>query len=209
MKLILNDEIKVEGTLEELLAFLKEYKKLPKETIGPRITTNRGIWRDLTSCEGCPIYEKLKKGETVIGDGCSFCSKYPYKINCGDTLTKPEDVNISLTTTGTGATKLPEGTTVKLTMDATNDPNKQPFDEYASGLPVREAMTGTYTTTISADTFPEMHKTVQEKISDIIKGPSKKLTKKESEEMLKKCGVLKEDGTIVEEYQGMIKEIDK
>ena len=94
-------------------------------------------------------------------------------------------------------------------MDTTNDPNKQPFDEYASGLPVREAMTGTYTTIISADTFPEMHKTVQEKIDGIIKGPSKKLTKKESEEMLKKCGVLKEDGTIVEEYQGMIKEIDK
>ena len=156
MKLILNDGTKVEGTLEELLDFLKEYKKLTKDDvkiepiypypdypINPIIHPQ--VWYGLSGkneCEGCPIYEKLKKGETVIGDGCSFCSKYPYKVTCTASNT-------------------------------TNDLNKQPFDEYASGLPVREAMTGS--------------------------GPIN----------LKDLGMVKEDGTVVEEFQGMTKEIDK
>jgi len=115
MKLLLNDEIKVEGTLEELLDFLKEYKKLTKDEPKiepPRITTNPDVWRDPSSCEGCPIHERLKNGEIVIDDSCYWCSKNPCKITC------TAYSNVS------------------------NNPNKQPFDEYASGLTVREAMTG-------------------------------------------------------------------
>jgi hypothetical protein len=32
------------------------------------------------SCEGCSIYEDIKKGKTVVNDACSFCSKSPFKI---------------------------------------------------------------------------------------------------------------------------------
>lgn len=31
-------------------------------------------------CEGCPIYEEIKKGKTVVNDACSFCSKNPFKV---------------------------------------------------------------------------------------------------------------------------------
>lgn len=33
-------------------------------------------------CEGCPIYEEIIKGKTVVNDACSFCSKNPNKITC-------------------------------------------------------------------------------------------------------------------------------
>ena len=33
-------------------------------------------------CEGCPIYEEMKKGKTVVNDACSFCSKNPFKVTC-------------------------------------------------------------------------------------------------------------------------------
>ncbi len=169
MKLILNDGTKVEGTLEELLDFLKEYKKLTKngikiEPIYPypdypiNPITHPQVWYGLSGkndCEGCPIYEKLKKGETVIGDGCYWCGKYPYKATC-------------------------DGTPVKLTMDTTNNLDKQPFNEYASGLPIREAMTG-----------------------------KKTYTADEANALLKKYGMLNEDGTVVDEYRGNMKETDK
>lgn len=31
-------------------------------------------------CEGCSIYEEIKKSKVVINDACSFCSKNPYKM---------------------------------------------------------------------------------------------------------------------------------
>lgn len=31
-------------------------------------------------CEGCLIYEEIKKGKTVVNDACSFCSKNPFKV---------------------------------------------------------------------------------------------------------------------------------
>lgn len=194
MKLILNDGTKVERTLEELLDFLKEYKNLAKndmkiEPIYPypdypiNPITHPQVWYGLSSkneCEGCPVYEKLKKSETVIGDGCSFCSKYPYKVTCGDQ-------NISLT----------------------NDLNKQPFDEYASGLPVREAMTGSDNFSIAKKQYNEKLKDWGVLKADLLKQDTRPKTKEEAEQILKGCGVMREDGTIVDEYQGMIKEIDK
>jgi len=200
MKLILNDGTKVEGTLEELLDFLKEYKKVEKDIkpTYPIVTTNPAIWPNPVAnpCEGCPINERIKKGEMVVDDSCYWCGKNPFKVTCRDTLTKPQDINISLTTTGTGATKLSDGTTVKLTMDTTNDPNKQPFDEYASGLPVREAMTG-------SDNFSIAKKQYNKKFK---KEP---YTADEANALLKKYGMLNEDGTVVDEYRGNIKETDK
>lgn len=32
------------------------------------------------SCEGCSIYEDVKKGKTIISDACNFCSKSPIRI---------------------------------------------------------------------------------------------------------------------------------
>lgn len=32
------------------------------------------------SCEGCPIYEYIKTGKSVVNDACSFCSKSPIKV---------------------------------------------------------------------------------------------------------------------------------
>lgn len=32
------------------------------------------------SCEGCPIYEYIKTGKSVVNDACSFCSKNPLKV---------------------------------------------------------------------------------------------------------------------------------
>lgn len=33
-------------------------------------------------CEGCYIYEKMKKGETVVEGFCTFCINNPNKITC-------------------------------------------------------------------------------------------------------------------------------
>lgn len=33
-------------------------------------------------CEGCDIYEEIKKGKLVVTDKCSFCSRSPFKITC-------------------------------------------------------------------------------------------------------------------------------
>ena len=30
-------------------------------------------------CEGCSIYEDIKKGKTIISDACNFCSNSPIK----------------------------------------------------------------------------------------------------------------------------------
>lgn len=31
-------------------------------------------------CEGCHIYERMKKGEPVVNDSCTFCANNPNKI---------------------------------------------------------------------------------------------------------------------------------
>ena len=37
------------------------------------------------SCEGCSIYEDVKKGTRIIGDTCNFCSRSPFQqINYKD-----------------------------------------------------------------------------------------------------------------------------
>ena len=33
-------------------------------------------------CEGCYIYEQIKKGEPVVTDACTFCGTNPNKITC-------------------------------------------------------------------------------------------------------------------------------
>ena len=43
-------------------------------SITPSVTPN--------ACEGCHIYEEIKKGKTVVNDACSFCSKSPFKVTC-------------------------------------------------------------------------------------------------------------------------------
>lgn len=32
-------------------------------------------------CEGCSIYEEIKKGKTIISDACNFCSRSPKNWN--------------------------------------------------------------------------------------------------------------------------------
>lgn len=81
MKLFIDDHIKVEGTTEELLDFLNGYPKLLKDTVKP-IAIGSTFRKDLNNCEGCSIYERIKKGETIIDDSCYWCSKNPYKVTC-------------------------------------------------------------------------------------------------------------------------------
>lgn len=81
MKLFIDDHIKVEGTIEELLDFLKGYTNQLKETVKP-ITVSPTFRKDLDNCEGCSIYERIKKGETIIDDSCYWCPKNPYKVTC-------------------------------------------------------------------------------------------------------------------------------
>jgi len=58
-------------------------------------------------CEGCHIYERVKKGEIVVDDSCYWCPKNPYKVvvTCKDSTTtsttgaKP-DPNIKITLEG-------------------------------------------------------------------------------------------------------------
>lgn len=39
-----------------------------------------GIGSASNPCEGCGIYEDIKRGKTIISDACNFCSKSPLKI---------------------------------------------------------------------------------------------------------------------------------
>ena len=32
------------------------------------------------SCEGCSIYDDIKRSKTIINDACSFCSKSPIRV---------------------------------------------------------------------------------------------------------------------------------
>lgn len=34
----------------------------------------------INPCEGCGIYEDIKRGKTIIGDMCNFCSKSPIRV---------------------------------------------------------------------------------------------------------------------------------
>lgn len=33
-------------------------------------------------CEGCPTYERIKRGEFVVGDQCTYCQNSPTKVTC-------------------------------------------------------------------------------------------------------------------------------
>ena len=59
----------------------KEYKS--NESISYPTITSKDLTINLAStnpCEGCPIYEDMKKGKISVNDACNFCSNYPYKI---------------------------------------------------------------------------------------------------------------------------------
>ena len=54
----------------------KGYEELiPKAiNITPPLTAYR------SQCEGCHIYEDIKKGKLTVNDACSFCANNPYKL---------------------------------------------------------------------------------------------------------------------------------
>lgn len=41
-------------------------------------------YASINPCEGCSIYEDIKKGKTIVNDACTFCSKNPNPIRIGD-----------------------------------------------------------------------------------------------------------------------------
>lgn len=46
-------------------------------SISPSITPN--TW---SGCDGCYIYEQIKRGQYVVNDTCTFCINNPNKITC-------------------------------------------------------------------------------------------------------------------------------
>ena len=75
------DQIEKQETVEEVKPDTPTFTPDPKDiSITPYPYTPIFPAIQNNVCEGCPTYEKIKNGETVIGDGCYFCSKYPYKV---------------------------------------------------------------------------------------------------------------------------------
>ncbi len=97
MKATLKDGTVLEGTPEEIKEFLKDkedngFTITPAPAIIPQgPSLNGSFGSNANPCEGCDLYERLQKGEVVVDDRCTFCSKNPNKLTCisgGTTNTK-------------------------------------------------------------------------------------------------------------------------
>ena len=59
------------------------YITLPEHEEGkPFILKDINVAHSRQRCEGCYIYEQIKKGEPVVTDACTFCGTNPNKITC-------------------------------------------------------------------------------------------------------------------------------
>lgn len=59
------------------------YITLPEHQEGkPFILKDINTAHSRQNCEGCYIYEQIKKGEPVVTDACTFCGTNPNKIIC-------------------------------------------------------------------------------------------------------------------------------
>lgn len=74
----LDELIKISEFLD--IKFEFNYATVTIETTSPNLYVSYTNSRQ--QCEGCYIYERIKKGEPVVTDACSFCGRNPNKITC-------------------------------------------------------------------------------------------------------------------------------